>query len=389
METNDLGALRLQAMEQLVQHQAREIRALERIEGLLDRSRELEVKNGRLERTVEQVRTLWSLSQTLSATLDMVEIFRQAGHLISRALPVDAYALMLVDEEGSRLTIEVAFGLSEECARGFSLGMGEGISGLVVQTGQPMRVPEVAAEPRFAERACFPREGTFLAVPMRTKRDKVIGVLSAHKLESQGFSSGDMELFQAVATQIATALENARLYQRTRELAAKDDLTGLFNRRYFFEMLESEVQRARRYRRAFTLAMLDLDHFKHYNDTHGHLRGDDALREVGRLLLRNTRRADVVARFGGEEFMILLPEIAKDAGTLVAEKIRSAVEQYPFYGRQQQPGGMLMVTVGLAAYPVDSEGGVELVELADRALYVGKQQGGNRVVVSPGRAATP
>ncbi len=380
---------RLQEMELLVHHQAREIRALEKIEVLLDRGQELETENRSLRETAKELRTFWTLSQTLSATLDKDELFRLAVHLVGRSLSVDAYALMLLEEESNRLTIKVAFGLPDDRTENFSLGLGEGISGLVAQTGQPILVPDVAAESRFEERACFGATGAFLAVPMRTKREKLIGVLNARKPYPQAFSPAEVDLYLAIATQIAVALENARLYQRTKELSAKDELTGLFNRRYFFESLESEVQRAHRYRRAFTLVMLDVDHFKQYNDSHGHLHGDEVLREVGRLLLSNTRRADLAARFGGDEFIILLPEIAKDGGSLVAEKIRTATAQYPFYGSQQQPGGKLTITAGLAAYPVDADAGLKLVDLADRALYVGKKQGGDRVVHASGQATSP
>jgi len=312
-------------------------------------------------------------------------VFRLALHLIGRSLQVDAYSLLLLDETSGRLVIRAAFGLPEERTHAFSLALGEGISGLVAESGHPMLVPDVSVETRFAERVCFSPHGAFLCVPLQIKRGPVIGVLNAHKPEPQAFTRADIDQFQAVANQVAMALENAQLYQRTKELSSRDELTGLFNRRYFFENLETEVQRARRYRRAFTILMLDLDHFKHYNDTHGHLFGDRALRQGGEILLANTRRADVVARFGGEEFVILLPEIDKEAGARVAEKIRIKIAEHPFHGRERQPGGQLTVTIGVATYPVDSDNGLELVDMADRALYVGKRQGGNRVVLSSGQ----
>jgi diguanylate cyclase (GGDEF)-like protein len=378
---------RIQDLEFRVQSQAREIRALEKIEGLLDHSRELETENRDLREKVEELRTFWTLSKTLSTTLNMEELLRLTLHLIGRSLQVDAYSLLLMDEASNRLTVKGGFGLLSERAQDLSLSLGEGISGWVAKTGEPMLVPDVSAEARFAEQSCFPRQGAFLCVPLRIDKGRVIGVLNAHKPEPQTFTRADLDQFQAVANQVALALENARLYQRTKDLVSRDVLTGLFNRRYFFEHLETEIQRARRYSRMFTILMLDLDHFKQYNDTHGHLRGDEVLRGVGVLLLGNTRRADVVARFGGEEFVVLLPEITKQAGALAAEKVRAALAQYPFVGREQQPGGQLTVTIGLAAYPVDSDNGVELVDIADRALYVGKQQGGNCVIVTPDRAA--
>ena len=381
---------RVQELEAQVRSQARVIHALEKVELLQDRNQELGDENRSLRERVGELHTFLNLSQVLSATLNMEELFRLALHLIGRSLHVDAYSLMLLDDARAHLVVKAAFGLPEDGAVGLTLRVGEGISGQVGQTGQPMLVPDVSAEPRFLEQESFWQpHGAFICVPLRIKGRGVIGVLSAQKPDPHGFGQGDLDLFYAVANQVATALENAQLYERTRELTTRDDLTGLFNRRHFFDHLEKEVQRARRYQRVFSLLMLDLDDFKHYNDTHGHLKGDEALKEVARLLQAATRRADLVARFGGEEFVVLLPEIGKPKGVVVAEKIRAAVEQYPFAGSSLQPNGKMMVTVGLATYPEDSEEGVQLVDLADRAMYVGKQQGGNRVSVHPGRHGSP
>jgi diguanylate cyclase (GGDEF)-like protein len=376
---------RVRDLEAQVQGQARELRALEKIELLQDRSRALETENRALLERVAELHTFLNLSKTLSATLNMEELFRLALHLIGRALHVDAYSLMLLDESGEHLVVKAAFGLPEDGALGQTLRLGEGISGLVAQTGQALLVPDVSAEPRCLAQEGFrqPR-GSCICVPLRIKGREVIGVLNAQKPDPHGFGLGDLDLFQAVANQVAAALENAQLYQRTKELSTRDDLTGLFNRRHFFDNLEKEVQRARRYRRVFSLLLLDLDDFKGYNDTYGHLKGDEALKEIARLLLASTRRADIVARFGGEEFVVLLPEINAQGALVVAEKIRTAVEQYPFAGRTTQPGGKMTVTLGLATYPTDSEEGLELVDLADRALYLGKQQGGNRTCSTPG-----
>jgi diguanylate cyclase (GGDEF)-like protein len=374
---------RIQELETRIESQAREIRALEKIEALLDHGRELEAENRNLRDKVEELRTFWTLSKALSATLNLDELFRQTLHLIGRSVHGDTYALMRLEEDGTRLEVKAAFGAPEEQLRGLSLRLGEGISGLVAQTGQPVLVPDVSAEPRFLERMSLQGHGSFICVPLRVKKGEVIGVLNAHKPEPPAFTPNDLDLFQAVANEVAMALENAQLYQRTKDLSARDDLTGLFNRRHFFETLEKEAQRARRYRRVFSLLMLDLDHFKHYNDTHGHLKGDEVLKEVAHLLQGNVRGADVVARFGGEEFVMVLPEITKQGGMLAAEKIRAAMEQHPFFGRDRQPGGRMTATIGVATYPEDSENSLELVDLADQAMYLGKQQGGNRVVVLP------
>lgn len=379
---------RLQTLEAQVQGQAREIRALERIEGLQEQSQTLERENRGLRARVAELHTVLTLSQRLAATVNLEELGRLALHLIGRALPVEAYAILLWDEAGERLGVQAAFGLPEEGTRGLTLRLGEGLAGLVAQTGQALLIPDVSAEPRCrAEAPLHLPRGACLCLPLRLPGRAPLGVLTAQHPEPHGLTLGDLDLGQAVANQVAAALENAQLYQRTKELATRDELTGLFNRRHFFDQLEKEVQRARRYRRVFALLLLDLDGFKAYNDTHGHLQGDEALKEVARLLLAGTRRADIVARFGGEEFVVLLPEIAAPGAGVVAEKIRTAVAAYPFAGRHTQPGGQLTVTLGLASYPTDATEGLELLDRADRAMYLGKQQGGNRVSISPGPAS--
>src|SRR5574342_1119409 len=167
---------RVQDLESRLRSQAREIRALERIEGLLDRSRELETENRCLREKVEELRTFWSLSKTLSVTLNMDELLRLTLHLIGRSLHVDAYSLMLLEGGEKRLKVNAAFGLPEDGNAGLSLSLGEGISGLVAQTGQALLVPDVGAEPRFVEGAAFGRErGSFICVPLRAKGGEILG----------------------------------------------------------------------------------------------------------------------------------------------------------------------------------------------------------------------
>jgi len=374
---------RLRDLEAALQSQAQTLRALERIESLQDRTQALEAENRSLKAQVGQLHTFLRLSQPLAGTLNLEELARLTLHLIGRTLGVDAYAVWLLEEGGEALSLQAAFGLPPGGSS--RLRLGEGLPGLVAQTGQALLVPDVTREPP-GPGAALPG-GAALAVPLRRPGQPALGVLTAYTPERDGFTLPQLDLLQAVAQQVAAALESAQLYQRSQERATRDDLTGLFNRRHFFEQLEQELQRARRYRRVFALLLLDLDDFKGYNDTHGHLQGDAALQAVGRLLLASTRRADIVARFGGEEFVILLPEITAAGATVVAEKIRTAVAGYPFPGTAGAGRHPLTVTVGLAAYPTHAADGLELVDCADRAMYLGKQQGRNRVTAATEVAA--
>ena len=177
--------------------------------------------------------------------------------------------------------------------------------------------------------------------------------------------------------------ENNRELKRAnevlKEMAIRDSLTMLYNHRYFHEALSLEVLRARRYDRSFSLIMLDIDFFKHYNDTHGHPGGDKLLLQLTRLFSERMRGSDIIARYGGEEFVMILPETSKDNALVVAEGIRKQIEDHPFDGRDAQPSGKVTISVGVAVYPDNGEDPPSLIKHADDALYKAKKGGRNMV----------
>lgn len=173
--------------------------------------------------------------------------------------------------------------------------------------------------------------------------------------------------------------ELERLNRSLKHAADVDWLTGLYTRRYLRNALEGELSRAIRHHRALSLILLDVDHFKLYNDSHGHLAGDDVLRNLGKVLLGTTRTEDLCARFGGEEFLVLMPETDRTAALIVAERIRREVEHYPFFGREEMPNGVVTVSVGVASFPMEVSDGDGLIARADAALYQSKERGRNVV----------
>lgn len=177
-------------------------------------------------------------------------------------------------------------------------------------------------------------------------------------------------------------LERRVLRQRLSELAITDPLTGLFNRRHFEEILRAEIARIRRYGGHCSLAMIDLDFFKNYNDTLGHLAGDALLKELAALMVSHLRVSDVFARYGGEEFGLIMVNTPRDEATPAMERLRVLVESYPFRGGSIQPFGRLTVSVGVAGCPDDGVDYEELVRKADAALYAAKRLGRNRVQVA-------
>ncbi|MFH1531335.1 MAG: diguanylate cyclase [Pseudomonadota bacterium] len=176
--------------------------------------------------------------------------------------------------------------------------------------------------------------------------------------------------------------------RRLEELATTDGLTGLFNHRHFKGLLEVEVSRSKRLDFPTSLVMLDVDHFKQYNDTHGHPAGDLVLRDLSELLRSRLRGTDVPCRYGGEEFAVILLDTGKQMAMAVAEEIRSRIEATPFEGQESQPGGSLTVSIGVATFPEDAEDQTALLRAADEALYAAKRGGRNQVVNAGARAAS-
>jgi len=178
---------------------------------------------------------------------------------------------------------------------------------------------------------------------------------------------------------------------RLEELALRDGLTGLYNHRYFQEALTMELARSARHGHECGLIFVDVDHFKNYNDLLGHQAGDQLLRELARILVDTGeisevrirgRVSDIAARYGGEEFVIILPETGKEGGLTRAERLRAAIEAFPFRSREVQPGGRVTVSIGVSEYPQDGINKQEIIEAADEALRRAKREGRNRVVLA-------
>ena len=173
--------------------------------------------------------------------------------------------------------------------------------------------------------------------------------------------------------------ELERLNTIFKELSIRDGLTGLYNHRRFQEALALEIERGRRYQRTFSLIFFDVDNFKIYNDTHGHLEGDRLLQTLAQLVSKRVRKVDLVARYGGEEFIILLPETTALQALQLAEDIRFMIAEHTFPGYASMPGGKITVSIGVANFPGDATDGPSLVQIADRKQYQAKHLGRNRV----------
>ena len=348
---------------------------------LAEENQRLQASNTILNERVLELYTLYNVSRTLSMSLQVNELFDLVMNVIVNALNVKQYSLLLLEEGTDLLTIRASHGMPAAILSRGAIRLGEGLAGKVAGSKQSAVIPDLARQRDYVYfPKTGPRKGSYLGIPLTRLDGRILGVLNAHKPAAAGFTDGDTRLFTAVAEQVAVAIDHALTFQQTQELMIRDELTNLHNRRYFFERFEREVYRAKRYERTLSVIMIDIDHFKNFNDAYGHLRGDQALKTLARTLEAYLRKADVIARYGGEEFLVLLPETRKEAAAVVAEKLRAMVETVNFNedAPRLQPAG-LTITAGIASLPADAEEPLTLLDLADKALYYGKAQGRNRV----------
>jgi diguanylate cyclase (GGDEF)-like protein len=223
--------------------------------------------------------------------------------------------------------------------------------------------------------------GVFIIAPIIFS-ERMQGIIATgEKLYSSDFSQTDFELFHVLVNIISISIENSLHYEAVKNLSLTDEMTKLHNYRSFISRLKEEINRAKRNKARVSLVILDIDHFKNYNDTLGHQAGDEALREVGKVLRKTVRDEDIVSRYGGEEFCVIFPGIASGEIQNLGERIRQKIERHKFYKEKVQPHGQLTVSLGGASYPEDAAEIHELIQKADEALYLAKHLGRNQLQI--------
>jgi len=331
------------------------------------------IENARLfaeeQKKSRQLTLLNNISRHAITTLNPDDMLAKIAEEIENGLTYDHIGIAILDYTTKELIIQAEAGHRRD-AMGRRILLGEGLVGQVARSGQIALVQEVN---NTSPRTVLTDSVSAIALPI-TYGEHLHGVLYVESSERCEFPEQEVLLLRTLADLFAGALHNALTFQKAQEQAITDGLTGVKTHRYLMEALSQEWKRSTRANRPFALVLMDLDRFKFVNDFYGHLEGDVVLQRVGHILEQNCRRSDVVARYGGDEFVILMPETTVEQARQLASKLRGWVASDPLLRDKN-----ITASFGIAGFPVHGSTPQELIQVADSSMYLSKHQGGNSV----------
>ncbi len=344
----------------------------------------IDERRGREEEAMQRLReqeALYRIGIMLTSSESEDELLNTILECATQLTDTPAGSIALYDDVDGCMELVAAHGLSKRFTEGMRWEVRKGgLTERILNQTAALVVGNVA-DHKEINNPEIQEEGiqALIAMPLIAER-KTKGILYVDDFKPREFGKKDESILALLSTQAAIAIEKMQLFERVKRLAITDGLTGLYNHRYFIKTLAEELKRTKRYNHSLSVLLLDVDHFKHYNDTNGHLKGNEVLRKVTEVMKKTLRKVDVLARYGGEEFAVILPETNKEQGLRAAQRICEAVEKEHFSGEEKQPLKKLTVSAGVATFPDDAKRQMTLVDRADCALYEAKRQGRNQAV---------
>jgi diguanylate cyclase (GGDEF)-like protein len=323
-----------------------------------------------------QLEAINAIAQQMTAVLDLKELLSQVCMRIQHAFQLCHVSVLLKDEE--ELVLRASHGkLTGRAPEGGRLPDDAGLWQRALAAGKTLIENDTRAA---SDVALYEETASSMCIPL-VSFGQTLGVLVLDTSRAGAFNPTDTQPLESVADICATAIQNAHYVERVKQLAYLDGLTGIFNRRFFELRIVEEIERAERFGTGMAVVMVDIDQFKRLNDEFGHLLGDEVLRQVSSIFHQQLRKIDVLCRFGGEEFAILLCQTNAVHALGVAEKLRKSVEAWQFPGVPRR----VTISAGTANYSEHGTTRDELVKAADAGLYAAKQAGRNRVFLAPRR----
>ncbi len=319
--------------------------------------------------TSRELAILAELTPEFHSLLDLQQLLDRILQILERNIPGASFTILLKDEKTDDLVVRAAAGVWRSVDSPRSVPAGRGISDWVLEHREAQNIEDVRGDPRYVG---DPEVRSELIVPL-VSAGRGIGVLALSHRKVAAFSQRDLMLMQTVGAQIAAAIDVAELHERLKRAANTDALTGLHNYRYFYDRLEEEMARAERHQAPLAVAFFDLDKLKVVNDTYGHTAGNEVLRTLGQRISSHLRTEDVPARYGGDEFAIVMPETPREEAEKVVERLMDILDRTDVPLPDGRVIKMPELSWGVASYPLDGRSARELVENADTRAYARKR----------------
>lgn len=325
-----------------------------------------------------QVEQALSAVMAFHYSLDILKVVETALKHLPKLFPIDSLCFFLGSEERHHLDLMGQWNAPETATR---LSLDEAEDNDLVRATKGEQPIVIAAAEDLAKDARYEKFHSVLLMPLHT-RGRLVGVIEmATQQQGEVFNSQEIRFVEQIVGALSSALANANAFNQVERLGQIDDLTQLYNSRYLYKGLEAEIKRSRRYKTPISVIFIDLDGFKQVNDINGHLCGSATLTEVANLMIGLVRETDIVARYGGDEFVLVLPETPAEHAVVIAERIRKKIETNIFRG-----GGdneiYLTASFGVASYPENASSPAALIRCADKAMYVAKECNKNQVVLA-------
>ena len=334
-------------------------------------------------RQLQEVAIFNDVAKALTSSLNLDSILQTIMDKMAEFFRPDTWSLLMVDEQKDELYFAIAVGDAAETLKTVRLKVGEGIAGWVARNGESLIVPDVYSDPRFSKRIDEMtkwKTRSIICVPLQSKH-RVLGVIQLINCAMESFGEQEMFFLHALCDYAAIAIDNARAVEKIQELTITDDCTGLYNARHLYKTLEAEVYRSARFGYEFSVIFMDLDHFKMVNDTYGHLVGSKLLQEIGFKVKSQLRLIDYAFRYGGDEFVILLPQTEKNSALVVAKRLQDMMRRTHFLA-DEALNLNVRCSMGLATYPEDAKSSHEIIRQADEMMYMVKNSSRDNIAVA-------
>ncbi|MDP9750860.1 sensor domain-containing diguanylate cyclase [Thermoanaerobacter pentosaceus] len=327
----------------------------------------------------KRLNAIYEMVKMINSKLELEKILDTIMEVISQVVSISAAAIYLTDSNGVAALVKSIGNREGEGGFKKNYFKDEGIIGKCISSNKTIAIKDLKQDKRFLKEQFLHNYGSVVVSPLRSS-GSAIGCLAVLHVDTNVFDEDSVRIIEIIVDQASVAIINAKRYYEVTKKSITDPLTKTYNRRYFNDALMENIMRADENSEPVSLIMFDLDNFKLINDTYGHLIGDEVLKEVAKRIKNNVRSDDIVARFGGEEFAVILPKLTAEQAYTIAERIRSEVSSKPV--KTEKGDIHITITGGVADYPRKADSAEKLISHADRALYAGgKSKGRNKIAI--------